>query len=214
MDVLQEKVQPLIDLLPDTVREYWVVVFGALALLIILIMLALLRAVFRAVFGTKKTLQEDWGKKLREDLSDYPPPAGAPGKQRLTVYHVPVRIRLVVLAPAGKELEIEASQAEDLLNRVIPGLGGVAAHDRPRIRVWPPQLSQQGFATAFFRHTITGTKEGQPSPWILVAGRSQFTQPTVLLGLALWAEEPNTLGRLSLEPHQWLDVLRIKEISG
>ena len=177
-------------------------------------MLALLRAVFRAVFGTKKTLQEDWGKKLREDLSDYPPPAGAPGKQRLTVYHVPVRIRLVVLAPAGKELEIEASQAEDLLNRVIPGLGGVAAHDRPRIRVWPPQLSQQGFATAFFRHTITGTKEGQPSPWILVAGRSQFTQPTVLLGLALWAEEPNNLGRLSLEPHQWLDVLRIKEILG
>jgi len=214
MDVLQEKLQPLIDLLPDTVREYWAIVFGVAALLIILIMLALLRAVFRAVFGTKKTLQEDWGKKLREDLSDYPPPAGAPGKQRLTVYHVPVRIRLVVLAPAGKELEIEASQAEDLLNRVIPGLGGVAAHDRPRIRVWPPQLSQQGFATAFFRHTITGTKEGQPSPWILVAGRSQFTQPTVLLGLALWAEEPNNLGRLSLEPHQWLDVLRIKEILG
>ena len=213
MDVLQEKLQPLIDLLPERVREYWAVVFGALALLISLIILALLRAVFRAVFATKKTLQEDWGKKLREDLSDYPPPAGVPGK-RLTVYHVPVRVRLVVLAPAGKELEIESSQAEDFLNRVIPGLGGVAAHDRPRIRVWPPQLSQQGFATAFFRHTIMGTKEGQPSPWILVAGRSQFTQPTVLLGLALWAEEPNNLGRLSLEPHQWLDVLRIKEISG
>ena len=214
MDALQEKLQPLIDLLPEKVREYWAVVFGALALLISLIILALLRAVFRAVFATKKTLQEDWGKKLREDLSDYPPPAGPPGKQRLTVYHVPVRVRLVVLAPAGKELEIESSQAEDFLNRVIPGLGGVAAHDRPRIRVWRPQLSQQGFATAFFRHTITGTKEGQPSPWILVAGRSQFTQPTVLLGLALWAEEPNNLGRLSLEPHQWLDVLRIKEISG
>jgi len=214
MDVLQEKLQPLIDLLPDTVREYWAVVFGVAALLIILIILALLRAVFRAVFGTKKALQEDWGKKLREDLSDYPPPPGAPGKQRLTVYHVPVRVRLVVLAPAGKELEIEASQAGDLLNRVIPGLGSVAAHDRPRIRIWPPQLSQQGFATAFFRHTITGTKEGQPSPWILVAGRSQFTQPTVLLGFALWAEEPTNLGRLSLEPHQWLDVLRIKEILG
>src|SRR5438128_2647584 len=107
MDVLQEKLQPLIDLLPEIVREYWAVVFGALALLIVLIILALLRAVFRVVFGTKKTLQEDWGKKLREDLSDYPRPAGAPGKQRLTVYHVTVRIRLVVLAPAGKELEIE-----------------------------------------------------------------------------------------------------------
>jgi hypothetical protein len=129
----------------------------------------------------------------------------------LTIYHVPVRIRLVVLAPAGKETEIDSSQAEALLNRVIPGLGNVAAHDRPRVRVWPPQLSQQGFATAFFRHTITGTKEGQPSPWVLVAGRSQFSSPALLLGLALWADQPNNLGHVSLEPHQWLDVLRIKD---
>jgi hypothetical protein len=97
------------------------------------------------------------------------------------------------------------------LNRVLPGLEAIAAVDRPRIRVWPPQLSQQGFATAFFRHSITGTKEGQASPWVLVAGRPQFNQPAVLLGLALYADEPTNLGRLSLEPHQWLDVLRIRE---
>ena len=102
-------------------------------------------------------------------------------------------------------------QAEELLNRVLPGLRAIIAVDRPRIRVWPPQLSQQGFATAFFRHTVTGAKEGQPSPWILVAGRSQLNQPAVLLGLAISADEPNNLGRLSLEPHQWLDVLRIRE---
>jgi hypothetical protein len=211
MNALQEKLQPLIDLLPEKVREYWAIVFGVAVLLIILILLAFLRALFRAIFGTKKTHQEDGAKKLREDLSSYLPLAMPPGKGRLTVYHLPVRVRLVVLAPAGKEVDIKASQAEELLNRVIPGLGSIMLREQPRIRVWPPQLSQQGFATAFFRHTITGTKEGQPSPWILVAGRSQFTQPTVLLGLALWANEPNNLGRLSLEPHQWLDVLRIRE---
>ena len=211
MDAIQERLQPLIDLLPDKFRDYWWAIYGLAALLIALMVLALLRGLFRSVFGKRKALQEDWAKKLREDLTTYPPPPGEPGKQRLTVYHVPVRLRLVVLAPAGKETEIEADQAAELLNRVLPGLGAITAVDWPRIRVWPPQLSQQGFATAFFRHTVTDAKEGQPSPWILVAGRSQLNQPAVLLGLAISADEPNNLGRLSLEPHQWLDVLRIRE---
>jgi hypothetical protein len=211
MDAIQEKLQPLIDLLPETVRPYWWGFFLVAGLLVVLILLGLIGGLFRRVFGKRKAAPEDWAKKLREDLSSYPPPASPPGKNRLTVYHVPVRIRLVVLAPAGKETEIGSSQAEALLNRVIPGLGNAASHDRPRVRVWPPQLSQQGFATAFFRHTITGTKEGQPSPWVLVAGRSQFNSPALLLGLALWADQPNNLGHVSLEPHQWLDVLRIKE---
>jgi hypothetical protein len=211
MDAIQEKLQPLIDLLPESVRPYWWAILLVAGLLVVLILLALIGGLFRRVFGKRKAAPEDWAKKLREDLSTYPPPAGPPGKNRLTVYHVPVRIRLVVLAPAGKETEIDSSQAEALLNRVIPGLGNVAAHDRPRVRVWPPQLSQQGFVTAFFRHTITGTKEGQPSPWVLVAGRSQFSSPALLLGLALWADQPNNLGHVSLEPHQWLDVLRIKD---
>jgi len=211
MDAIQEKLQPLIDLLPDKVRDHWWAIFGLAALFLALIIIALVRGLFRVALSKRKTLQEDWAKKLREDLTSYPPPLGSPGKQRLTVYHVPTRLRLVVLAPAGKEVDVESTQAEELLNRVLPGLGAIAGVDKPRIRVWPPQLSQHGFATAFFRHTITGAKEGQASPWVLVAGRSSFNQPAILIGLALSAEEPNNLGRLSLEPHQWLDVLRIRE---
>lgn len=211
MDSIQEKLQPLIDLLPENVRPYWWLVFGLTSLLLLFIFLGLISGLFRRVFGKRKAAPDDWAKKLREDLSSYPPPPAAASKQRLTIYHLPVRIRLVVLAPAGKETLIEAAQAEALLNRVIPGLGNIASHDRPRVRVWPSQLSQQGFATAFFRHTVTPAKEGQPSPWALVAGRSQFNQPALLLGLALWADEPNNLGRVTLEPHQWLDVLRIKD---
>src|SRR5260370_40970830 len=41
---------------------------------------------FRSVFGKGKAHQEDWARKLREDLTTYPPPLGAPGKQRLTIY--------------------------------------------------------------------------------------------------------------------------------
>jgi len=211
MDAIQEKLQPLIDLLPESVRPYWWAVFGLAGLLLLLILLGFVGGLFRRVFGKRKAAPEDWAKKLREDLSSYPAPPETAGKERLTIYHVPVRIRLVVLAAAGKETEIDVAQAESLLNRVIPGLGAIARQDRPRVRIWPPQLSQQGFATAFFRHTVTPHKEGLPSPWVLVAGRSQFNQPALLLGLALWAEEPNNVGRVSLEPHQWLDVLRIKE---
>jgi hypothetical protein len=209
---MEENLQPLIDLLPESIRAYWWAVFGVAGIILLLITTGLVGALLRRLFGGGKAPPEDWAKKLREDLSSYPVPPALAGKQRLTVYHVPVRIRLVVLAPAGKETIIEASQAEALLNRVIPGLGNLANHDRPRVRVWPPQMSQQGFSTAFFRHTLTPQREGQPSPWVLVAGRSQFNQPTLLLGLALWADEPNNLGRVSLEPHQWLDVLRIKEV--
>src|SRR5437588_9572485 len=155
MDAVQEKLQPLIDLLPEKIRDYWWVIFGLAAIFLVLIVLAILRGLLRVAFGKRKTPKEDWDKKLREDLTSYPPPPGAPGKQRLTIYHVPARLRLVVLAPAGKETEIEADQAEELLNRLLSGLGAIAALDRPRFRVWPPPLSQQGFGTAFFRPTIT-----------------------------------------------------------
>lgn len=211
MDAIQEKLQPFIDLLPEKIRDYWWVIFGLAAIFLILIALAIMRGLFRVAFGKRKAPKEDWDKTRREDLTSYPPPPGALGKQRVTIYHVPARLRLVVLAPAGKEADIDVNQAQELLNRVLPGLGAVAAVDQPRIRIWPPQLSQQGFATAFFRHTLTGVKEGKSSPWVLVAGRPQFNQPVVLLGLAFLADEPNNLGRLSLEPHQWLDVLRIRE---
>lgn len=212
MDAIQEKLQPLIDLLPESVRPYGWAIYAVAGLILLLIALGIIRNSLRRVFGKRKQAPEDLAKNLREDLSASAFPYIAPAKQQLTIYHVLVRIRLVVLAAAGKETEIEASQAEAFLNRVIPSLGTIATHDQARVRIWPAQMSQQGFATAFFRHTITGMKHGEPSPWVLVAGKSQFNQPILLIGLALWADEPNNLGHVTLEPHQWLDVLRLKEV--
>src|SRR5262249_41146188 len=137
-----------------------------------------------------------------------PPPV--PGPTRLTVYHVPVRLRLVVVAPAGNEGEVDATAVEKLLNLVLPGLGDLAREDRPRIRVWPPQFSQKGFAFAFFRRAVRLGRAGEPSRWVLVAGRAQVGRNPVLVGLGLWADEANTLGQITLEPRQWLDVLRLR----
>jgi hypothetical protein len=52
--------------------------------------------------------------------------------------------------------------------------------------------------------------DDQPSRWVLVAGRALGGRQPVMLGLGLWAEQPSTVGRLNLEPHQWLDVLRLR----
>jgi hypothetical protein len=99
---------------------------------------------------------------------------------------------------------------EDLLDCIVPGLGAVAAHDAPQVRVWPPQLSQHGFAVIFQRRTQRPDPVGEPSHWVLVSGRANAGRQVVLVGMALWTDEPTVLGRVALEPHQWLDVLRIK----
>ena len=96
--------------------------------------------------------------------------------------------------------------------RILPGLGAICERDRPRIRVWPQQLSQQGFVAAFHRCTPRHEPNGEPSRWVLIAGRALVGRQPVLLGLGLWADEPNTVGRVNLEPHQWLDVLRLRSV--
>src|SRR5262249_52960406 len=139
---------------------------------------------------------------LREDLGFYPPP-GPPGPRRLLVQGNPARVRLVVLAPVGKQAHVDAANAGPLLEHVLHGLGSVVQHDRPRVRVWPPQLSHQGFAVKFHRLTQTPPSHGNGSHWTVLAGRARVGQHHLLLGLALWTDEPTMFGRLTLEPEQW-----------
>lgn len=198
---------------PSRQTVEWVVL-GVLALVAFLLAAAVLGRLWRALFGRRLATEADFDRSLREELDRCPMPPPVPGPRRLTVYHVPVRLRLVVAAPAGNEGEVDATAVEKLLDLVLPGLGEMARADRPRIRVWPPQFSQQGFTLAFFRRAQRAEPEGEPSRWVLVAGRAQLGRNPVLLGLGLWADEAVTLGNISLEPRQWLDVLRLRGWQG
>jgi hypothetical protein len=214
MDDLRKALAPLTDWMPPEVRdrlevEVWWLILLALALLALLIVGRLVRRVGRTLFAARESSPER-DRDLPEDLRDCPLPRGTPAGHTLTVYHLPARLRLVIVAPAGKDADVDATHVEALLDLVLPGLGKVAARDRPRIRVWPPQLSHQGFAASFHRRTPRPEPEGEPSRWVLAAGRAHAGRQPVLLGLGLWTDEPNTLGRLTLEPHQWLDVLRLR----
>jgi hypothetical protein len=213
MDEIRVHTQPLIDLLPEPLRPYGLVILAAVALLLVLAVVLTLRGLVRSLFRRRRPSAEDTEQELHENLLRYAPPVGPPADPQLTVYHLPVRLRLVVLAPAGTEMDLDAKATARLLDLVLPGLGEVARYDRPRVRVWPGQLSHHGFAATFFRRTRTPEREGQPSHWVLVAGRALLGRKSVLVGLALWAEQPSTVGRIGLEPHQWLDVLRLKSVS-
>jgi hypothetical protein len=118
-------------------------------------------------------------------------------------------LRLVVVAPVGK-LPVDPMTVEVMLDQIVPGLGQVARDDKPRVLVWPPQLSHHGFGASFHRLTRKPEAEGKPSHWICVAGRAQVGKQPIALGLAFQAEQPNTVGRLNIEPHQWLDVIRMR----
>jgi hypothetical protein len=213
MDTLRAYLAPLTDWMPPALRnlldvEVWWLIFLALALLVLLLLGLMLRRLWRALF--RRDPLRDWERERREDLEACPLPTRPPGDQILYAYHLPVRLRLVIVAPPGKEGNVDATAVEKLLDRVVPGLGAMAARDRPRIRVWPQQLSQQGFVTTFHRCTLKREPEGEPSRWVLLAGRALLGRQPLLLGLGLWTEEPCTIGRGQLEPPQWLDVLRLR----
>jgi hypothetical protein len=218
MDDLRAALAPLTDWLPPDVRgllpvEVWWLVELTAALAFLLLLGLLVRAIWRALFG-RKPPEEDWDRRLRFRLDRCPLPVRPPGVRWLYIYHLPVRLRLVVLAPPGDAAEVDVLAVEKLLDSILPGLGPIAANDRPRIRVWPKQLSAQGFTASFHRCTLKSEREGDPSRWVLVAGRAMLGKQPVLLGLGLWAGEPNAIGRLTLEPHRWLDVLRLRTPEG
>ena len=214
MEQVRAFLSPLTDWMPPEVRglldvEVWWLIFLTAALLLLLLLGLTLRAVWRGLFG-RGPAKRDWDRDLRIRLDECPLPVRPPGDQALFLYHVPVRLRLVVLAPPGKDAAVDALAVEKMLDALLPGLGAVAVNDRPRIKVWPSQLSRQGFTVAFHRCTIKSDAEGEPSRWVLVAGRAMVGRQPVLVGLGLWATQPHNLGRMTLEPHQWLDVLRLR----
>ncbi len=149
---------------------------------------------------------------LVEDLTALPaPPARTPGSLRLSVRGVPVRVRLVVLAPLGRGVVIQPDQAVAFLDQVVNGLSTLTRQDQARVCLWPAQLSGHGFHPRFLRLARRPQAMHEPSPWILVAGQARFGLRQVLVGLALLAETPVTLEGLNPEPDQWYDMLRVEQ---
>jgi hypothetical protein len=217
MEEIKKILGPFTESLPPGVRDFldtggWWVVLGVVALVVLLLLWALLDRLIRALFGRRFTMPEESDREFQENLADYPPLSQVPGERLLTLYHLPVRLRLVVVAPLGTETRVDGNAIPQLLDRILPGLGALAVLEQARIRVWPAQLSHQGFTAAFHRRTRRPEPYDQPSHWVLASGRANAGGQAVLVGVGLWSDEPTTIGRVSLEMYQWLDVLRIKHL--
>src|SRR5205814_4609983 len=118
----------------------WWVVLGLAALFAFAFLMLLIRWVERLFRRRERHGAEE--SELRLDLSACPLPVTPLGDPYLACYHLPVRLRLVIVASPGRDDKVDALAVEKLLDRLLPGLGLVARHDRPFIRVWQPQRSQ------------------------------------------------------------------------
>jgi hypothetical protein len=185
---------------------------GTLLLVGAAVVVVLALVIIVAIVLTSKKPKVQSKAKLDEDLGEYPPAPPA-GTHRLSVEGQAVRIRLVVLAPSGNNTAMDATKAEGILESILPGLGSVAQLDKPRIRIWPPQLSQKGFAPTFFRHIHRPDADEPFSQWILIAGPARVGPRVALLGLALQASEPSSRGNVIMQVDRWSDTLRIQVVS-
>ena len=80
--------------------------------------------------------------------------------------------------------------------------------DGPRVRVWAPQYSDEGFARLFFQRVPIPEPAGQRSHWVLVAGPLSLGRQHFHVGLGLYAEEANVLRTIPLKREaQWAEVL-------
>lgn len=198
------------DSLPEPIKGYLDGPLGLVVLVVVPALVVYFLANFTgALFRQQPRPPEE---KLREDLSTYPWPPGTPGPRRLTVEGVPGRVRLVVVAPVGKGRPIDQGKIEDSVNHVIRGLKEIIQKDKPRIRCWPPQLSNVGFAPIFHRETVVPEGEGEESPWVLVAGPANAAGQPILLGLAILTDEPTQLGQLTVTPERWAETVRVQTI--
>src|SRR5439155_24495943 len=147
---------------------------------------------------------------LIEKRQEYPDLRTGTGDRQLRVEGVPVRLRMVVIAPAGTESEVDLDELAGILDKVLPGLGEIFKHDKPRVKEWPRQVSYQGFATHFHRNMETGAKDGEQTRWVTVAGRAKLGKYQIMLGLVLQSIKPNTVGPRTVDSHEWATLLRVR----
>jgi hypothetical protein len=211
---IEEAAGPYTKCLPEPAQQFlkeggWWLVLAALALLVVLWLRTTWRRLRRALRHPRKRHKKAGPRRI--DLNEVTEGYTEPGPHVVAVKDLPARLRVVVLAPAGKDVtDLDVQIAGPLLEWVKPGLGEVLEADGPRVRVWPPQYSDEGFARTFFERVPIPEPAGQRSHWVLLAGPLTLGRQRFHVGLALYAEEANRLRTLALarEP-QWADVLSL-----
>ncbi len=136
-----------------------------------------------------------------------------PSVPRLEIYHIPVQLAAIVIAPAGRNRELpDLHETVALIDHLAPGFGEVFTQHEPKVVFWPAQLSTEGFIRSFFRHVPLPGSKGRGTPWCSLAGRIETTEETLLVGLVCRAANANSLSQIFIDrASKWLDVVRIRD---
>lgn len=181
---------------------------GAAALLIfvvILVVIVVRRS--RAERRRRETNEQD----LTIDLQGLPALPVPPGGPQLECYGVQVRLRVLVVAPAGRGDPPDRADLPRIVEALIPNLMPVLDAHQPIFRMWPPQLSTTGFRHALFNNIRLPGDHGKNTPWCGVVGRFHYDGRPLLAALICSAETPNGLGEIEIEHEgRWLDAVRVR----
>jgi hypothetical protein len=141
-------------------------------------------------------------------LSPYPPPADGP---RLEMYGIPVRLAALVLAPVGRGNAIDVKRLPEVVEQLLPGLQDAMGYHQPVFRRWVEQVSVHGFQNAFLKQVKLPGNRGKGTVWSAFVGKFTDGEQTLLAGVVLRAEAPNSYGATVIEHEgHWLECLRVR----
>ena len=179
----------------------------ALAVLLVIVAVAVAAVMSLRRRGPEPTAEPDLTIDLARVDAIGPPKNAAV----LECYGVPVRLSVLVLAPVGRGVFPEGNQLIEVLEGIVPGLNDVFATHATTVRRWPAQMSPRGFSYFFSSKIKLPGDKGKGSPWCSVSGKTERSGQPLLVGMALCADAPNTLGHFIVErDNQWLEILRVK----
>jgi hypothetical protein len=217
LEPVKEELAPFTDRLPKPCVDFlnaggWWLIFLVMGLITVFYVTSLYRRVRRVGFRSRKRRRKrTLHSPMDEDLSSLAVSFTDPSERVVTVKGLAARLRLVVMAPAGKDVgELHEGMLESLLDWIKPGLGQIAASDQPRTRIWPMQYSATGFHQAFQQHVCIPEPKGEQSQWVLLAGAVLLGRQKINVGMALRTNEPNKIRMITVQAEQWLDHLGIE----
>jgi hypothetical protein len=219
LDDVKEATEPVTKHLPEPAQNFlnnggWWGIFAFLILIILLWLRSLVRRLSGALSRPRKKKKKPGWKKvtvnLKESLKKIGDAYTEEGPQQITVKGMPARLRLVVLSTGGRNTGLLTPEMVDrVLDWIKPGLAEVCTGDYPRVKVWPPFYSLDGFHTAFVANVRIPEPKGDPTNWVLVTGQVKMGNSIVQVGLALHAEQATNLRHLKVRSDNWLDVLGV-----
>ena len=187
----------------------WYVVDGVVGLIALLIVLCSFAEFLGSSWAVAPRGRRRTASNLEEHLAEYPPPRPGTGDRQCGSK---VCRAVCVCGPRSgrhRQRDRRGRNPGDL-DKLVTGLGDIFQGDKPRVRIWPVQISYKGFATHFHRNTIIPEEAGEPTPWIVVAGRVKLNKQQLMLGMAMVAVKPTTVGRRTYDSHEWSTAVKVR----